>query len=82
MKDTIPTEATTMTMHSTMFTRDVVENMEKKMTKYEKRLKPSNEEINKLFIENFRLKQQLQQATKVKGNEMVVYHPPASIEDP
>lgn len=69
-------------MHSAMFTKDVVENMEKKITEYEKRLKLSNDEINKLFIEGVRLKQQLQQATDVKGDEMVVYHPPAPVEDP
>lgn len=82
MKDTTPIEATTITMYSAMFTKDVVENMEKKITKYEKRLKLSNDEVNKLFIENVNLKQQLQEATTVAGDEVVVYHPPIRAEDP
>lgn len=82
MKDTTPIEEATITMHYTMFKRDVVKKMEKKITEYEKRLKLSNDEINKLFIEGFKLKQQSQQATDVKGDEIVVYHPPALVEDP
>lgn len=56
MRDITPIEVATMTMHSSMFTKDVVENMEKKINEYEKRLKLSNDEVNKLFIENVKPK--------------------------
>jgi len=82
IRDTTPTEAATITMHSAMFTRDVVENMEKKINEYEERLKLSNDEVNKLFVNNRKLKQQLQQATTVRGDELIVYHRPVHTEDP
>lgn len=56
--------------------------MEKKITENEKRLKLSNDEVNKLFIENVKLKQQLQQETIVRGDEIGVYHPLIQAEDP
>lgn len=36
MRDTNPIEVATTTMHSAKFTKDVVENMEKKINEYEK----------------------------------------------
>lgn len=81
IQDTTPLEAATMTMQSTMFTGATTKGLEDRLKEYEKEQRFLNDEVNKLFMENVKLKEQLRGARPSQSKEMVLYRPPIAPMD-
>ena len=81
IQDTTPLDVATMAMHSTMFTRVTAKGLEDKLKEYEKEQRFLNDEVNKLFMENVKLKEQLRGAGPSQSKEMVLYRPPIAPMD-